>query len=83
MAEVAANDVSASSLSEKHDGLIHLVVCYETAGKIKATVTQQLPSTTFLFEHHLISRKPPFTSQKIGKLETFEMYSLSSTLKWM
>lgn len=34
-AEVAADDVSTTVLSEKHDGLIHLVVCYETAGRIE------------------------------------------------
>lgn len=33
-AEVAADDVSTTVLGEKHDGLIHLVVRYETARKI-------------------------------------------------
>lgn len=31
-AEVAPDDVSAAVLHEKHDGLIHLVVCNEAEG---------------------------------------------------
>lgn len=27
--QVATDDVSAAVLSEQHDGLVHLVVCYE------------------------------------------------------
>ncbi len=36
-AEVAADDVGAVVLGEKHDGLIHLVVRDETARKIENT----------------------------------------------
>lgn len=31
--QVAADDVSAAVLGEQHDGLVHLVVCYETKEK--------------------------------------------------
>lgn len=34
-AEVAADDVSATVIHEKHDGLIHLVVCYEAASRVE------------------------------------------------
>lgn len=33
--QVATDDVSAPILSEQHDGLVHLVVCYETTKKKK------------------------------------------------
>lgn len=32
--QVAADDVSAAVLGEQHDGLVHLVVCYETKEKM-------------------------------------------------